>query len=458
MEESEADTTKAAAEEDHNVDNLDHNLKDGEVDEVSDPTKQKRKPKQTEKGAAYQRDLLMSSYKSRKAGVLKQINAVESSLQVPDNMDAIKEKDQQMDKAFEELLETLGRLRDAEISEDYREELAKDIEKVDASLFSVKRKISHFEAKVPKLEDERSARSRSSRTRSSHTRSSRTHSAQSERSCSSSVKQKALVLGLEAKRKAMLNTQKAEAEMAEAQAELEAETAKLLKENNQKLELLKIDEEIAKAKAVENIYKEEEAAAPEASNHSQSSRVSRRSSIAQKAKVAGLIAEKEAKMKTQEAEAKIQRIKEKHETELKRRLKAAKQKIELLKLDEQLAEAKAVEQCFEDGDEPTYEEPNKIETQGLVQEGLEDQTKVKEKTDMYNQQKECNPKTAEAEIPPQSTKSRTLPNTDCENQLATQLSKMLKLMSSPVIPLNTRTSSRTSRILLKQQWNHKVVG
>ena len=49
MEESEADTTKAAAEEDHNVDNLDHNLKDGEVDEVSDPTKQKRKPKQTEK-------------------------------------------------------------------------------------------------------------------------------------------------------------------------------------------------------------------------------------------------------------------------------------------------------------------------------------------------------------------------------------------------------------------------
>ena len=64
---------------------------------------------------------------------------------------------------------------------------------------------------------------------------------------------------VEAKRKAMLNTQKAEAEMAEAQAELEAETAKLLKENNQKLELFKIDEEIAKAKAVENIYKEEEA-------------------------------------------------------------------------------------------------------------------------------------------------------------------------------------------------------
>ena len=119
MEESEADTTKAAAEEDHNVDNLDHNLKDGEVDEVSDPTKQKRKPKQTEKGAAYQRDLLMSSYKSRKAGVLKQINAIESSLQAPDDMDAIKEKDQQMDKAFEELLETLGRLSDAEISEVY---------------------------------------------------------------------------------------------------------------------------------------------------------------------------------------------------------------------------------------------------------------------------------------------------------------------------------------------------
>ena len=106
MEESGADPTKAAAEEDHNVD-PDHNLKDGEVD-----ANQKRKPKQTERGAAYQRDLLMSSYKSRKAGVLKQINAVESILQAPDNMDAIREKDQQMDKAFEELLETLGRLRE----------------------------------------------------------------------------------------------------------------------------------------------------------------------------------------------------------------------------------------------------------------------------------------------------------------------------------------------------------
>ena len=433
MEEAEADTTKAAAEEDHDV-NLDHSLKDGEVDKVSNPTQQRRKTKQTERGAAYQRDLLISSYKSRKAGVLKQINAIESSLQTPDNMDAIKEKDQQMDKAFEEVLETLGRLRDAEISEDYREELARDIEKVDASIFSVKRKISHVEARIPKLEDERSARSRSSRTRSS-----RTHSARSERSCSSSVKQKALILGLEAKRKAMLNTQKAEAEMAEAQAELEAETAKLLKENNQELELLKIDEEIAKAKAVENIYKEEEATAPEASNHSQSSRVSRRSSIAQKAKVAGLIAEKEAKMKTQEAEAKIQRIKEEHETELKRKLKAAKQKIELLKLDEQLAEARAVEQCMEDGGEPAYEEPNKIETQGLAQENLEDQAKMKEKTDKYDQQKESNLKMgpiAEAKIPPQCTKSRTLTNTGCEDQLAKLLSKIVKLQAAPDVEID----------------------
>ena len=42
MEEAEADTTKAAAEEDHNV-NLDHSLKDGEVDKVSNPTQQRRK-------------------------------------------------------------------------------------------------------------------------------------------------------------------------------------------------------------------------------------------------------------------------------------------------------------------------------------------------------------------------------------------------------------------------------
>ena len=147
----------------------------------------------------------------------------------------------------------------------------------------------------------------------------------------------------------MIETQKAEAKLADIQAELEAETAKLMKETQQKLELSKIDGEILKVKAIETVYMEEEAAAsaaslPARSSHSQVSRVSMHSSIAQKAKIAGLEAEREAKIKTQEAEIKIQRIKENHDIELKRRLRVAKQKIEVLKMDEQLAEARAIGQ------------------------------------------------------------------------------------------------------------------
>ena len=124
----------------------------------------------------------------------------------------------------------------------------------------------------------------------------------------------------------MIETQKAEIKLADIQAELEAETAKLMKETQQNLELSKIDGEILKAKAIENVYWEKEAAASAASlparpSHSQVSRVSMRSSTAQKAKIAGLEAEREAKIKTQEAENEIQRIKENHDIELKRRLR-----------------------------------------------------------------------------------------------------------------------------------------
>ena len=107
---------------------------------------------------------------------------------------------------------------------------------------------------------------------------------------------------------------------------------------------MKIDEEIAKAKAIEKVYMEEEntaasvASMPAKSNNSQISRVSRRSSTAQKVKVFGLEAEREAKIKTQEAEIEIQRIKEKHGIELNRRLKIAKQNVDVLKLAEQSAE------------------------------------------------------------------------------------------------------------------------
>ena len=68
-----------------------------------------------------------------------------------------------------------------------------------------------------------------------------------------------------------------------------------------------------------------------------------RPSMSQKAKIAELEAERKARLVTQQAEMEIQRIKEEHSIKLKRRLRVAKQNIEVLKMDEQLAEAKPIE-------------------------------------------------------------------------------------------------------------------
>ena len=82
--------------------------------------------------------------------------------------------------------------------------------------------------------------------------------------------------------------------------------------------MYKNDEEIAKTKAVETVYmKEEEANLPTRSCGSNISRVSMRSSMAQKAKIAELEAERKARLKTQQAEMEIQRIKGEHNIELK---------------------------------------------------------------------------------------------------------------------------------------------
>ena len=171
----------------------------------------------------------------------------------------------------------MSRIRDSDTPKEELDELSRDIEDIDASIFATKRQISQ----AGRTHSE-SAGSRAGRTHHSSSPSTR-----STGSNSSSTKKKAAIVGLEAKRKAMLETQKAKANLADIQAELELETAKLINEAQQKLELSKIDEEIAKAKAVETVYmKEEEAALPTRSCGSNISRVSMRSSIVQKAKIA----------------------------------------------------------------------------------------------------------------------------------------------------------------------------
>ena len=169
----------------------------------------------------------------------------------------------------------------------------------------------------------------------------------------SSVKQKAMVAGLEAKREAMKKTQEAETLAAVANVEAEAELAKKLKTAQQKAELLKIEEQIAKAKAMEQVYKEKQESknnksVPNSSKGSTSSSSSR-SSVTQRALIAGLEAESEAKRKTQEAELQVEQIKL-ETASLAAKAKEAIQKAELLKFDEKIAQAKAIELIYRQGD------------------------------------------------------------------------------------------------------------
>ena len=80
-------------------------------------------------------------------------------------------------------------------------------------------------------------------------------------------KRKQQSLGLKQNVRLCSKPKKAKANLADIQAELELETAKLINEAQQKLELSKIDEEIAKAKAVETL----KAVIPLSRNYSMSS-------------------------------------------------------------------------------------------------------------------------------------------------------------------------------------------
>ena len=424
-----SDKMKAGTEEEIPYDN---------TDQDDDVVSGKRKPIQTERGAEYQRGMLKAQYKSRKASVVKQINVIKGLLQEPDSkptIASIRELEQKLDESFHGLLDTVSRIRDSDTPKEELDELSRDIEDIDASIFATKRQISQADR----------THSESAGSRAGRTHHSSSPSTRSTGSNSSSTKKKAAIVGLEAKRKAMLETQKAKANLADIQAELELETAKLINEAQQKLELSKIDEEIAKAKAVETVYmKEEEAALPTRSCGSNISRVSMRSSIVQKAKIAELEAERKARHKTQQAEMEIQRIKEEHNIELKRRLRAAKQNIEVLKMDEQLAEAKAIEKFISNANLEETKVPNQNNTCDNVQGILEGKTTPEDPIARYHisQERKSNHETNDDT----NIKESDLPNFrkppdsalgDPSHSLAKQLSEIVKLQAAPDVEIDS---------------------
>ena len=131
----------------------------------------------------------------------------------------------------------------------------------------------------------------------------------------STIIHQAMVAGLEAERQALIQMQEAEIEAEILHAEEERKAALEIRKARQKADLLSMEEEIAKVKAVEEIYKEEELKRETLQDHenqsraSWMSRVSSRSSVAKRAELAGLKAEMDAKKKTQEAELFAEQLK-----------------------------------------------------------------------------------------------------------------------------------------------------
>ena len=112
-----ADKTKAATEEETPYDN---------TDQDDDVVLGKRKAKQTERVAEYQKDMLKAQYKSRKASVVKQINVIKGLLQESDSkptIASIREVEQKLDGSFHGLLDTVSRIRDPDTPKEELDEL-----------------------------------------------------------------------------------------------------------------------------------------------------------------------------------------------------------------------------------------------------------------------------------------------------------------------------------------------
>ena len=371
--------------------------------------------------------MLDSHLKKSKKAIETQLIVIERSLAKSETIEKLKCEDETLDKMFNEFLDTLARLRDLAISEDERNILSADVETIDANIFAVKRKLSHFTtthelyqpkppSTISKGSNNGSTKSRKSVKKdasgssqsSSHVRQKALiadleakrqtilesqdvktdaeisidlkseqvkrelndieelnlddkHksrilegsdlsklSGTSHSSTRSSVKQKALIAGLKAKQEAMKKTHEAEGQIDTIKAEIEVELAMKTKAAQQNCELLRIEEQIAKAKAMRQLYKEKEAEnnSSRSSRVSHTSRISNRSSIAQDAIIAGLKAESDAKRNTQNAEIQVEQLKLEAATLMARKLKEQKQKVELLKLEEQICEAKAIENIY----------------------------------------------------------------------------------------------------------------
>ena len=221
-----------------------------DVPEIESPFKKmslgdesKRTRKLTNKGKQYQEELLKDLFRKTKKKVEDQINAIDDLIK-NDNVNALNQESDQLDKLFNELLDITGHRRDMIESSKEKDELSNVIDNLDGQVFTLKRKIAELTFQQGYTVEESTKTSLASRSQIS------SHASRSSKR-SSIVDQKAVIAGLEAEAEAKKRTQEAELQADMANIEIENAHTRKVKEAMQRAELLRLEEQIEKAKAIE---------------------------------------------------------------------------------------------------------------------------------------------------------------------------------------------------------------
>ena len=299
----------------------------------------------------YRKELISKTIKKCKGQFSEQLQVVEKLLISPTSPATLNNEGEILEKLFNNLLEAVTKER--ELFDDVSTPHDNDLHVFDKQLFQMKQKIVQFvsnvEESVPvkpeiSAQDDHDFHQSVSQHGSAYSQASR-----------SSIKQQAIIAGLEAERKALVDAQKAEIQAEIAKVDEEKRLAIQLKAAQQKTDLLKMEEKIAKVKAMEEVYKIEEinqeklsgqSSASKNSKSTSASRVSNRSSVAKRAELAGLKAEVEAKMKTQQSEIKTELLKNEASAIATKNTKELAHRIELINLEKRIAKEKAIEKVI----------------------------------------------------------------------------------------------------------------
>ena len=298
-----------------------------------------RKRHHTEKGWQYHKELIEKMLKKSKRRLQNQHYAMNVLFEQAASQEIIGSESFTLDKLFNEFLEHLAKKREFIGPDEDSKNLDELADNFDEQMYAVKRRVSDIQQQsgdMLMLEDQHHI--------------SVSQVSTSSKSSRSTIRCQARVADLEAERLALLEMQDAEIKSEFVRSEEERKAALEITRARQQADLFRMEEEIANVKAMEEVYRDEEQKREiQDDNHSKaskSSRVSSHSSIAKRAKLAGLEAEMDAKKKTQEAELLVEQLKATTEAKLHKSIQDADRKIKLLELEKRIAKEKAIKDAL----------------------------------------------------------------------------------------------------------------